>query len=248
MAFAIEDIKSLLAFYQALGFEELPITVKAPGSAVSARVMQKNSKEEIMRMLPADQAGDKDVQLRELREYIGDCQRCKLSKQRNTIVFGAGNPWARLMFIGEAPGKEEDQQGLPFVGDAGSLLTRLIEKMGMKRDDVYIANIIKCRPPMNRDPEEDEVSVCRGFIEKQISVIRPTVIMTLGRIALQTLMKSPKLKITSARGHFLDFEGIPVMPTFHPAYLLRNPQDKMLTWSDAQKVLTRIGLSAGEKQ
>lgn len=248
MAFAIEDIKSLLAFYQALGFEELPITVKAPGRAVSARVMQKNSKEEIMRMLPADQAGDKDVQLRELREYIGDCQRCKLSKQRNTIVFGAGNPWARLMFIGEAPGKEEDQQGLPFVGDAGRLLTRLIEKMGMKRDDVYIANIIKCRPPMNRDPEEDEVAVCRGFIEKQISVIRPTVIMTLGRIALQTLMKSPKLKITSARGHFLDFEGIPVMPTFHPAYLLRNPQDKMLTWSDAQKVLTRIGLSAGKKQ
>jgi DNA polymerase len=101
---------------------------------------------------------------------------------------------------------------------------------------------------MNRDPEEDEVAVCRGFIEKQISVIRPTVIMTLGRIALQTLMKSPKLKITSARGHFLDFEGIPVMPTFHPAYLLRNPQDKMLTWSDAQKVLARIGLSAGEKQ
>jgi len=152
------------------------------------------------------------------------------------------------MFIGEAPGKEEDQQGLPFVGDAGRLLTRLIEKMGMKRDDVYIANIIKCRPPMNRDPEEDEVAVCRGFIEKQISVIRPTVIMTLGRIALQTLMKSPKLKITSARGHFLDFEGIPVMPTFHPAYLLRNPQDKMLTWSDAQKVLTRIGLSAGDKK
>jgi len=247
MTFAMEDIKSLLAFYQALGFEDLPITVRSPGKA-PVRVMHKNSTEAIIRALPADQTGAKDAQLRELREYIGDCQRCKLSKQRKNIVIGAGNPGARLMFIGEAPGKEEDLQGLPFVGDAGMLLTRLIEKMGMKRDDVYITNIIKCRPPMNRDPEEDEVAVCRGFIEKQVSIIRPTVIMTLGRIALQALMNSPKLKITSARGHFLDYEGIPVMPTFHPAYLLRNPQDKMLTWSDAQKVLARIGLSTGEKQ
>jgi uracil-DNA glycosylase family 4 len=247
MTVAIDDIKSLLAFYQALGFENLPITVRAP-KKTSEGVMQKNSTEAMIRPLPADQRGDKDEQIRELREYIGDCQRCKLAKQRKTIVFGAGNPGARLMFIGEAPGKEEDLQGLPFVGDAGKLLTRLIEKMGMKREDVYIANIIKCRPPMNRDPEEDEVTACRGFIEKQISIIRPMVIMTLGRIALQALMNSPKLKITSARGHFLDYEGIPVMPTFHPAYLLRNPQDKMLTWSDAQKVLARIGLSAGEKQ
>jgi uracil-DNA glycosylase len=246
MTVAAEDIKSLLAFYQALGFENLPITVRAPARA-SVRVAHKKSAEAEVRMLPADQTDDKDTQLRELREYIGDCKRCKLSRQRSTIVFGAGNPGARLMFIGEAPGKEEDLQGLPFVGDAGMLLTRLIEKMGMKRNDVYIANIIKCRPPMNRDPEEDEVAACRGFIEKQISIIRPTVIMTLGRIALQSLMNSPKLKITSARGHFLDYEGIPVMPTFHPAYLLRNPQDKMLTWSDAQKVLTRIGPSGGEK-
>lgn len=247
MTFAIEDIKSLLAFYQALGFENLPITMHAV-KAVPARVTQKNGTEVIIRRLPADQTVDKDTQLRALRDHIGDCRQCKLSKQRHTIVFGAGNPGARLMFIGEAPGKEEDLQGLPFVGDAGMLLTRLIEKMGMKRDDVYISNIIKCRPPMNRDPEEDEVAACRGFIEKQISIIRPRVIMTLGRIALQALMNSPKLKITAARGHFLDYEGIPVMPTFHPAYLLRNPQDKMLTWSDAQKVLARLGLSAGEKQ
>lgn len=240
MTVAIEQIKSLLRFYQALGFENLPITV-SPRKTAPAEVMQKSNAEVIMRGLPADQTGDKDAQLRELREYIGDCQRCKLSKQRKNIVFGAGNPGARLMFIGEAPGKEEDLQGLPFVGDAGMLLTRLIEKMGMKRDAVYIANIIKCRPPMNRDPEEEEVAACRGFIEKQISIIRPAVIMTLGRIALQSLMNSPKLKITAARGHFLDYEGIAVMPTFHPAYLLRNPQDKILTWSDAQKVLARIG-------
>lgn len=247
MPFAVEDIKSLLAFYQALGFENLPITLSAPGKATPEWVMQKNNRETITHSLPSDQTsgtGDKNAQLRELRGHIGDCQRCKLSKQRNAIVFGAGNPEARLMFIGEAPGKEEDLQGLPFVGDAGMLLTRLIEKMGMKREDVYIANIIKCRPPMNRDPEEDEIAVCRGFIEKQISIIRPTVIMTLGRIAIQALMNSPKLKITSARGHFMDFGGIPVMPTFHPAYLLRNPKDKMLTWSDAQKVIARLGNSA----
>ncbi len=248
MTFAVDDITSLLAFYQALGFENLPITVSAPPKAMPGRAIQKSPSEPVARSLPPAKAGDRDLQLRELREHIGDCQRCKLSKQRKNIVFGAGNPAAKLMFIGEAPGKEEDIQGLPFVGDAGMLLTRLIEKLGMKRDDVYIANIIKCRPPMNRDPEEDEVNACRGFIEEQISIIRPTVIMTLGRVALQALMNNPKMKITSARGHFLDFKGIPVMPTFHPAYLLRNPQDKILTWSDAQKVLVRIGLSAGEKR
>ncbi|MBI5848359.1 MAG: uracil-DNA glycosylase [Nitrospirae bacterium] len=240
MSVAVEEIKSLLAFYQALGFESLPITVSPRIKAASAGLIR-NSGE-----LPSsDKPGDKESQLGGLREQIGDCQRCKLSKQRKNIVFGAGNPGAKLMFIGEAPGKEEDLQGLPFVGDAGLLLTRLIEKMGMKRNEVYIANIIKCRPPMNRDPEDDEVAACRGFIEKQISVIRPAVIMTLGRIALQSLMNAPKLKITAARGHFLDYEGIAVMPTFHPAYLLRNPQDKMLTWSDAQKVLARL---AGQSQ
>jgi DNA polymerase len=148
------------------------------------------------------------------------------------------------MFIGEAPGKEEDLQGLPFVGDAGMLLTRLIAKMGMRREDVYIANVIKCRPPMNRDPEEDEIATCRGFIEKQIQIIRPQIIMTLGRIALQALLEMPKLRITSARGHFYDYKGIPLMPTFHPAYLLRNPRDKILTWADAQKVMARITLSS----
>ncbi len=248
MTFAVEDITSLLTFYQALGFENLPITVSARPKVIPGRVMQKGPADAGARNLPTVKTGDRALQLRELWERIGNCQRCNLSKQRKNIVFGAGNPAAKLMFIGEAPGKEEDIQGLPFVGDAGMLLTRLIEKLGMKRDDVYIANIIKCRPPMNRDPEEDEVNACRGFIEEQISIISPTVIMTLGRVALQTLMNDSKLKITSARGHFLDFDGIPLMPTFHPAYLLRNPQDKILTWSDAQKVLARLGLSAGENR
>lgn len=146
------------------------------------------------------------------------------------------------MFIGEAPGKEEDLRGLPFVGDAGILLTRMIEKMGFSRADVYIANIIKCRPPMNRDPEEDEVATCRGFIERQIGIINPDVIIALGRIAVQALKGDPKIRITAVRGTFFDFHGVPVMPTFHPAYLLRNPKDKWLTWADAQKVMERLGL------
>ena len=233
MSVDVEDIKYLLRYYQALGFEALPILLPAARDAMS----------------DADsgtQCGDRKSRLKELRAFIGDCQRCKLAKHRSRLVFGAGNPDARLMFVGEAPGKEEDLQGLPFVGDAGMLLTRLIVKMGMRREDVYIANVIKCRPPMNRDPEEDEIATCRGFIEKQIQVIRPQIIMTLGRIALQTLLEMPKLRITSARGHFYDYKGIPLMPTFHPAYLLRNPRDKILTWADAQKVMARITLlSAG---
>jgi DNA polymerase len=227
MPVAIDDIKSLLAYYQALGFDHLPLAAGETGSCRTG--------------VDTGQQG----RLFELREYIGDCRRCKLSGHRKKIVFGAGSPCAKLMFIGEAPGKEEDMQGLPFVGDAGMLLTKLIVKMGMNREDVYIANIVKCRPPMNRDPEDDEIAACRGFVEQQISIIRPRVIMTLGRIALQALMGDPKLKITSSRGHFFDFGGIPVMPTFHPAYLLRNPQDKVLTWSDAQKAIARLGMPPG---
>ena len=178
--------------------------------------------------------------LKNVREEIGDCHRCKLSKGRKNIVFGAGNADARLMFIGEAPGKEEDIQGEPFVGEAGMLLTKLIEKMGFKRDSVYIANIIKCRPPMNRDPEEDEIISCRAFLDRQIDIIAPKIIITLGRIALQTLMNNDKIKISAARGNFFEYKGIPVMPTFHPAYLLRNPKDKWLTWADVQKVMERM--------
>jgi DNA polymerase len=227
----IEDIRHLLSFYQALGFEALPIPLPAAGDAISHAVA-------------GARCGDRKTLLEELRDYIGDCQRCKLAKHRSHLVFGAGNPEARLMFVGEAPGREEDLQGLPFEGDAGMLLTRLIAKMGMTREDVYIANIIKCRPPMNRDPEEDEIATCRRFVEKQIEIIRPQVIMTLGRIALQALMEMPKLRITSARGHFYDYKGIPLMPTFHPAYLLRNPRDKILTWADAQKVMAKIAVSS----
>jgi DNA polymerase len=221
-----DDLKTMLEFYQALGIEGLPLRLPPPCSLAAGK-------------------GDKELLLSGLRREIGDCVRCKLSKNRTQIVFGEGNADAKIMFIGEGPGREEDIQGRPFVGDAGMLLTKLIEKMSigdvnLKRSDVYIANIVKCRPPMNRDPEEDEIAACRGFIERQIEIIHPEVIVTLGRIALQTLMDSRELKISAVRGNFLVYKGIPVMPTFHPAYLLRNPKDKWLTWSDAQKVMERL--------
>jgi len=218
----INDVKSMLEYYQALGFDSLPISSKFP---VSSHI---------------EFSAGKNETLTNLREEIGDCHRCKLSRGRKNIVFGTGNPDAELMFVGEAPGREEDIQGEPFVGDAGILLTKLIEKMGFKRDSVYIANIIKCRPPMNRDPEEDEIIACRVFLDRQIDIIAPKIIITLGRIALQTLVNNDKLKITAVRGTFFEYKGIPVMPTFHPAYLLRNPKDKWLTWADVQKVMERM--------
>ena len=151
---------------------------------------------------------------------------------------------ARIMFIGEGPGREEDLQGRPFVGDAGQLLARLIEKMGFKREDVYIANIVKCRPPMNRDPQDDEVGTCFPFLAQQISTIAPLVIVSLGKVAAYKLLgvsvPISKFFITKIRGKFGEYEGVPVMPTFHPAYLLRNPRDKWLTWEDAQAVLKKL--------
>jgi len=222
----VENIKDVLEFYHALGFESLPVnlTVKNKPVAMGRKVKDQTR-------------SDKEDLLRKLREEIGDCKRCKLSGKRTNIVFGEGSPDAKLMFIGEAPGREEDIQARPFVGDAGMVLTRLIEKMGFRREDVYIANIVKCRPPMNRDPEADEMEECKGFVERQIEIIHPQVIMSLGRISAMALTGDAKLKITAIRGKFFDYKGILLIPTFHPAYLMRNPKDKWLTWSDAQKVL-----------
>ncbi len=225
------DMISVLEFYQALGFDRLPITVKTFPSIRTKQVKEYRNKSRTMKA---------HNMLKTLREEIGDCKRCRLSDSREHIVFGEGNPHAELIFIGEAPGREEDIQGRPFVGDAGKLLTRLIEKMGLTRKDVYIANIVKCRPPMNRDPEADEIETCRGFLERQIEIIKPQVIMSLGRIAVQTLTGNTKARITAMRGKFVDYKGIPLMPTFHPAYLIRNPRDKWLTWDDAQKVVEKI--------
>jgi len=175
-----------------------------------------------------------------VREELGDCTRCKLCKGRKTIVFGEGDPNAVLVFVGEGPGQEEDQQGRPFVGAAGQLLTDIIVKgMKLNREDVYICNIVKCRPPDNRNPEPDEIEACEPFLIKQLQAIRPKMIVALGNVAVKTLLKT-KEGITKLRGTWKTYQGIPLMPTFHPAYLLRNPSDKKLVWEDVKKVLAEM--------
>jgi len=182
--------------------------------------------------------------LEAVREEIGDCTRCKLCEKRTKIVFGVGNPRASLVFVGEAPGADEDKQGEPFVGAAGQLLTKMINAMGLAREDVYIANIIKCRPPGNRNPEPDEIAACEPFLRKQLAAIAPRMIVCLGKFATQTLLRSTA-PISSLRGEWKTYEGIPLMPTFHPAFLLRNPSAKREVWDDLKKVmaeLDRLGL------
>ncbi|HTZ18321.1 MAG TPA: uracil-DNA glycosylase [Dissulfurispiraceae bacterium] len=247
-----ENICVGLEYFKALGFEHLPV------SRAALELQSAPDEPELPRAPdPVRPVLDKQTALRQLGDEIGDCKRCRLSEERTNIVFGEGDLDARIMFIGEAPGREEDQQARPFVGEAGKLLTKLIEKMGEKngfgRKDVYIANIVKCRPPMNRDPHDDEMRTCSQFLIRQIEIIQPEVIVSLGRISAFSLSgRSGALtsfSITRERGKFFEYKAggrtIPVMPTFHPAYLMRNPKDKWLTWEDALAVLAKLGL--GEK-
>lgn len=178
--------------------------------------------------------------LDEVRRALGDCRRCKLSQGRTQIVFGSGNPRAELVFVGEAPGAEEDRQGVPFVGAAGQLLTKMIEAMKFNRDDVYICNVAKCRPPGNRNPEPDEITACEPFLKAQLASLRPKVIVALGKFAAQSLLRDAT-PITRLRGQWRSYEGVPLMPTFHPAYLLRSPQEKKLAWMDLKEVMKRLG-------
>jgi len=183
--------------------------------------------------------GDAAEGLKALREFIGDCQRCKLAAGRRNVVFGQGDPEAKLMFVGEAPGADEDIQGLAFVGRAGQLLTRIIEAIGLTRDEVFIANVIKCRPPKNRNPEADEIESCQPFLEQQIELIRPKVLVGLGKFGAQWLLKTAE-PISRIRGRLGDRAGIKVMPTYHPAYLLRNPSAKREVWEDMKVVRALI--------
>ncbi|MHB8754962.1 MAG: uracil-DNA glycosylase [Candidatus Acidiferrales bacterium] len=185
--------------------------------------------------------------LERIREDIGDCKRCKLCEQRNKIVFGAGSAKADLVFVGEGPGHDEDIQGLPFVGRAGKLLTQMIEAMGLRRDDVYIANVVKCRPPQNRAPEPDEIETCSPFLYRQLAVIRPKAVVCLGAIAFQSLTGT-KQPISRLRGQWLEFRGIPLMATYHPAYLLRNPNAKGDVWEDLKKVMAHLGMKVPAKR
>jgi len=175
------------------------------------------------------------------REDLGECTRCKLHSTRHKIVFGDGNPKAELVFVGEGPGADEDAQGLPFVGRAGKLLTQMIEAMGLQRKDVYICNVVKCRPPENRQPEEDEVKTCSPFLLRQIDVIAPKVIVCLGATAAKTLLQTNR-GISQFRGEWLEFRGRKLLATYHPAYLLRNPPAKSEVWKDLQKVMAVLGL------
>lgn len=175
-----------------------------------------------------------------IRSGLGECVRCKLHGGRTRLVFGVGNPSARLVFVGEGPGGDEDVQGEPFVGRAGQLLTKMIEAMGFARSEVYIANVVKCRPPNNRDPEPDEIEACEPFLKAQIAAIRPQVIVALGRFAVQTLLRDGT-PISRQRGRWREYAGVKLMPTFHPAYLLRNPAEKKAAWEDLQLVMKEFG-------
>jgi len=177
----------------------------------------------------------------DLRTRALACTKCRLAGTRKNVVFGVGDPNADLMFVGEAPGRDEDLQGEPFVGRAGQLLTDIIKAMKLTRDQVYIANVIKCRPPENRNPEPDELDACRPFIRQQVEMIKPKVIVTLGRFGLQSLTEKG-YGISSVRGQWLDYNGIKLMPTYHPAYLLRNPAAKKEVWADMKKVMAELGI------
>ena len=213
---ALGAARSQLGYQRDLGFSELSRSATMPETAA-----------------PAARTLD------EVRARLGDCQRCPLSKTRNSLVFGVGNPTARLVLVGEAPGREEDERGEPFVGEAGRLLDRILFAMGLERSEVYICNVLKCRPPNNRDPEPEEVATCEPFLVQQLEAIRPEMIVALGRFAIQTLLQT-KLPINKLRGHWQEYQGVPLMPTYHPAYLLRNPVGKREVWADMRLVMQRL--------
>jgi len=226
LAVAAASLRSCLEQYRAAGIYVVPASAAAevPDTAVAAGNGETG---------PAADLG-------QLREILGDCRRCKLWRGRTHLVFGVGNPDADVMFVGEGPGRDEDLQGEPFVGRAGQLLTDIITKgMKLRREEVYIANVVKCRPPRNRDPEPDEVGSCEPFLIRQIELVKPRVIIALGKFAAQTLVRSAA-PISRLRGQWHDYHGIRLMPTFHPAYLLRNPGEKRLVWEDIKSVLREL--------
>lgn len=228
-----EEAKNYLFYLKEIGIEELPVQ-KTVVSGQKSEVKETDQRLELS--------------LESVREELGDCKRCKLHKTRTNIVFGVGNPNASLVFVGEGPGEDEDLQAEPFVGRAGQLLTKIIKAMGLNREDVYICNVVKCRPPENRNPEPDEIAACRPFMEKQIDAIRPKVIVALGTHATQTLLNTDK-KITALRGKFHCYrDSIQLMPTFHPSYLLRNDSKKKEVWEDMKTVLKALGLKIPDEK
>lgn len=257
-----EQQKQLAArvdYYREMGIHDFyrqPITEESPTVEVTRKV-EASSQEEVIPVvareslfdsaLPVIQDKDKPAALKTIREDIGDCTRCRLHKGRKNIVFGVGNVNADIMFVGEGPGADEDEQGEPFVGRAGQLLNNMISAMGLKRQDVYIANVVKCRPPGNRTPEKDESDVCGPFLLRQIEVIRPKVIVALGAVAAKYLLAIND-SMANLRGHWYEFKGSKLAATYHPAYLLRDPRQKKEAWKDLQMVMKYLGLKPAPKQ
>jgi DNA polymerase len=234
---AIGDLRSHLEYLKRLGITHLSLsdrksyrTEPSTGTEALRESALRYGKESSSR---------EHATLSEIRSELGDCQRCKLHKTRRTLVFGEGNEKAMLMVIGEGPGNDEDVQGRPFVGKAGQLLTKILQSIEIERKTVYITNIIKCRPPQNRNPEPDEIETCQPFLLKQIQAIQPRIICALGTFAAQTLLGTDA-KITSLRGRAYDFSGIQVSPTYHPAYLLRNPDKKREVWEDMKRIASAL--------
>lgn len=246
-----KEILDHLRFYEGLGVKWAAMPVPAPrrdaGKTASGTAQrptpqpQQTGIADRLSQLAArsssmfDDLPAPDESLETIRRDLGDCRRCKLAPMRTNIVFGSGNPHAELMFVGEAPGADEDEQGLPFVGRAGQLLTKIIEAIEMRREEVYICNILKCRPPGNRNPEPDEIASCEPFLFRQIASVKPKVICALGTFGAQTLLRT-RAPISALRGHFVDYRGSKLIATFHPAYLLRNPNEKRKVWEDVQKI------------
>ena len=236
-------LADLLAYLGEMGYGDVYLNSppSSPASRPAAPVLR-SSAEVRLPVVPSataaplsGEAAARAADLATLGEAAAGCTRCRLAEGRTKVVFGAGNPAAELMFVGEGPGADEDRQGLPFVGAAGELLTRIIQAIEMTRDEVYIANVVKCRPPGNRDPQPDEVAACRGYLEKQIGLVRPRVLVALGKVAAQTLLGNDS-PIGRIRGQWFQVQGIPTMVTYHPAALLRNPALKRPTWEDLQQV------------
>jgi DNA polymerase len=224
-AWLLDQIKERLRYYSSFKAVGLDIP-EAPPPVGEARPEPEQS---------FDRTGASAETLEAIVADLGDCKRCRLHSERRNIVFGVGNPNAELMFVGEGPGYDEDVQGIPFVGRAGQLLTKIIQAIQMTRDDVYIANIVKCRPPGNRDPEPDEIATCRPFVERQVRSVGPRVVCTLGRVAAQALLSTEKA-LGRIRGKTYTFGNAVLVPTYHPAYLLRNPAKKRETWEDMKLV------------
>lgn len=234
---AYRSLRLLLEVDRALGVSFL---AKTPATAAAAPVITDAKPPPV----PIVSGADAAARLAGIAELVGNCLRCRLCESRTHVVPGEGDPTAAIMFIGEAPGYDEDQQGRPFVGKAGQLLDRMIQAMGLRREEVYICNILKCRPPNNRRPEPHEAAACRPYLDQQIAAIKPAVICTLGNTPLRVLRENEQLGITRERGKRFEHAGIPVIPTFHPSYLLRNEAAKKPCWEDLKQVLTTIGRSA----